>query len=55
MALDMVKNLNLNLSRDGRIVVNDRLEVAGQDGVYALGDCAVSESKPLAMLAQVIR
>jgi len=53
MALDMVKNLNLNLSRDGRIVVNDRLEVAGQDGVYALGDCAVSESKPLAMLAQV--
>ena len=52
-ALDMVRSLDLNLSRDGRILVDEKLRVAGMDDVFALGDCAVCEEKPLAMLAQV--
>ena len=52
-ALDMVRGLGLELSRDGRILVDDRLRVPGQESVFALGDCAVSASAPLAMLAQV--
>lgn len=53
IALDLVKNLGLELSRDGRILVDETLKVAGHQDVYALGDCAVSRSQPLAMLAQV--
>merc|ERR1719369_689336 len=52
-ALDFVKQLQLPLSKDNRILVNDKLQVPGTDGVFALGDCAVSKDKPLAMLAQV--
>jgi len=52
-ALDFVRQLQLPLSRDGRILVDDRLRVPGHQGVYALGDCAVSEDRPLAQLAQV--
>ena len=52
-ALEFVRNLEIPLSRDGRIIVDDRLRVPGVDGVFALGDCAVSQDKPLAMLAQV--
>jgi len=52
-ALDVVKSLGLELSRDGRILVDDKLRVRGQDSVFALGDCAVSASAPMAMLAQV--
>lgn len=52
-ALDLVKNLGLQLSRDGRIIVDETLVVPGHGDVYALGDCAVSSSQPLAMLAQV--
>ena len=52
-ALEFVRSLEIPLSRDGRIIVDDRLRVPGVDGVFALGDCAVSQDKPLAMLAQV--
>ena len=52
-ALDMVRSLSLPLSSDGRILVDDRLKVAGLEDVFALGDCAVSQSRPLEMLAQV--
>ena len=52
-ALDMVRSLGLPLSRDGRILVDDSLKVTGKNNVFALGDCAVSHSQPLAMLAQV--
>ena len=48
-----MRSLEIPLSRDGRIIVDDRLRVPGVDGVFALGDCAVSQDKPLAMLAQV--
>ena len=52
-ALEFVRNLEIPLSRDGRILVDSKLRVPGVDGVFALGDCAVSQDKPLAMLAQV--
>merc|ERR1719481_1109101 len=52
-ALDFVSNLGLPLSRDNRILVDPNLRVGGVSGVYALGDCAVSSERPLAMLAQV--
>ena len=52
-ALDMVRSLGLPLSKDGRILVDDQLQVGGQTDVFALGDCAVCEAQPLAMLAQV--
>jgi len=52
-ALEFVKNLQLPLSPDERILVDDRLKVPGVEGVHALGDCAVSQDRPLAMLAQV--
>ena len=52
-ALEFLKLLHLPLSGDGRILVDDRLRVPSLDGVYALGDCAVSKDRPLAMLAQV--
>merc|ERR1712241_1079110 len=48
-ALDMVRSLGLSLSRDGRILVDEKLRVAGVDDVFALGDCAVCKEKPLAM------
>lgn len=40
--------------RGGRLLIDDRLRLMGQEdkGVFALGDCAVSESKPLPCLAQ---
>eukprot|EP00090_Calanus_glacialis_P022967 TRINITY_DN35350_c0_g1_i1.p1 TRINITY_DN35350_c0_g1~~TRINITY_DN35350_c0_g1_i1.p1 ORF type:complete len:463 (+),score=155.26 TRINITY_DN35350_c0_g1_i1:160-1389(+) len=52
-ALEFVRQLQLPLSGDGRILVDDRLRVPQHQGVYALGDCAVSQDRPLAMLAQV--
>jgi len=52
-ALEFVKTLQVPLSPDGRILVDDRLMVPGLEEVYALGDCAVSQERPLAMLAQV--
>jgi len=52
-ALEFVRNLQLPLSSDERILVDNKLRVEGVKGVYALGDCAVSRDRPLAMLAQV--
>jgi len=52
-ALEFVKNLKLPLSHDERILVDNKLRVKGLEEVYAIGDCAVSEDRPLAMLAQV--
>eukprot|EP00092_Neocalanus_flemingeri_P013049 GFUD01014061.1.p1 GENE.GFUD01014061.1~~GFUD01014061.1.p1 ORF type:complete len:468 (+),score=122.49 GFUD01014061.1:108-1511(+) len=52
-ALEIVKDLQLPLSKDGRILVDDQLKVPSLLDVYALGDCAVSQTRPLAMLAQV--
>lgn len=52
-ALDFVKKSGLSLSIHNRILVDAKLRVDGKDSVYAIGDCAVSASKPLALLAQV--
>jgi len=53
-ALDFVKNIDtINLDRTNRILIDDYLQIEGHSDVFALGDCAVSSSKPLAMLAQV--
>ena len=53
-ALEMVRGLGLDLDPgSGRVLVDERLQVPGREGVFALGDCAVSATQPLAMLAQV--
>lgn len=52
-ALEFIKDLGLPLSQDGRVLVDQYLQVEGETDVYALGDCAVAKDRPLAMLAQV--
>ena len=52
-ALDMVARLGLQVSREARILVDQRLRVLDKEDVFALGDCAVCSQQPLAMLAQV--
>ena len=52
-ALQLVKDMGLQLSADNRILMDSQLRVLDVEDVYALGDCAVSQEKPLAMLAQV--
>jgi NADH:ubiquinone reductase (non-electrogenic) len=39
--------------RQKKIIVDDHLRVQGYSDIYAMGDCAVVESKPLAATAQV--
>ena len=41
------------LCRQGRVLTDSRLRVPSQPDVFALGDCAVIEERPLAQLAQV--
>lgn len=53
-ALDFVKKIDaINLNNTNRILINDCLQIEGHSDVFAVGDCAVSSNKPLAMLAQV--
>ena len=53
-ALDFVKQLGLEMNREGRICVEDNLRICGQeDGVFAIGDCAAHKEAPLPQLAQV--
>merc|ERR1712192_292527 len=42
--LDFVKQLGLEMSRQGRILIGPSLKVSGREDVYALGDCA--EDRP---------
>lgn len=49
----LVKALPWEKDRSGRLVVDDHLQVQGQAGVYALGDCASPRDKNLPQLAQV--
>jgi len=51
--LDFIKQLGLEMSRQGRILVGPSLKVSGREDVYALGDCAEDRHQPLGMLAQV--
>ena len=48
----VVADSGLELER-GRIVVDGHLRVPGVDGVWALGDCAVSREAPMPATAQV--
>jgi len=50
--LEAVTRLGLP-SRQGRVLTDSRLRVPSQPDVFALGDCAVIEERPLAQLAQV--
>lgn len=49
----LVKNLAKSLGQDGRrgLVVDEMLRVVGADGVYAIGDAAVSGYAPTAQVA----
>jgi len=55
-AVPLIQSLPATIpkGRGGRLLVDNRLRLKGQEdkGVFALGDCAVSESKPLPCLAQ---
>ena len=53
VALDFVKEIKLPLTRDQRIVIDPHLQIEGQPGIFAIGDCAANPQRPLAMLAQV--
>lgn len=44
-----------NASIRGRLVTDDWLRVLGAPSVFALGDCAVVDDKPLPQTAQVMR
>ena len=57
-ASPLARMLGVPLDRAGRVAVNGDLSVAGLDGVYALGDIAVTldaDGKPLPGLAQVAK
>jgi NADH dehydrogenase len=41
--VSIVKTLPFDKARDGRIIINNYLQVPGASGVYALGDCAYLE------------
>lgn len=49
---DVVKDWGLEQGKGGRIVIGNDLRVAGQDRVYAVGDCAVTPDNPLPQVAQ---
>ncbi|CAM9427994.1 unnamed protein product [Chrysoparadoxa australica] len=57
VVLDMIENVpdqsELASWGRGRIVVDDWLRVKGAENVFALGDCAVVDKKPLPQTAQV--
>jgi NADH dehydrogenase FAD-containing subunit len=52
-ALDFVRRLNVPLTKDNRICVEDNLQVVGLQDVFAIGDAAANQTVPLPMLAQV--
>jgi len=41
--VSIVKTLPFDKAKDGRIIINNYLQVKGRSGVYALGDCAFLE------------
>jgi NADH:ubiquinone reductase (non-electrogenic) len=50
----MIREMKDSIPLDhGRLIVNDHLQLKGFDDVYALGDCAMIEGKPLPATAQV--
>ena len=51
-AYDWVKDLGFETGRGGRIVVDSKLRVKGQDRIFAAGDCSIIEDQPLPQLAQ---
>jgi NADH dehydrogenase FAD-containing subunit len=57
LVLDVIENIPeqkaLQGKARGRIVTDSWLRVAGADGVYSIGDCAMMEESPLPATAQV--
>ena len=41
----VIQSLPFEKARDGRIIVNEYMEVAGSSGVYAIGDCAYMQQR----------
>ncbi len=52
-ATPLVQGIEAPKDNQQRLIVNERLEVPGLDGVYAAGDCSVMEGNPLPPTAQV--
>lgn len=52
-SIPFVKNLDLEQDVNGRIYIDDRLQVRDHPDVYAMGDCAIIEDKPYPPVAQV--
>jgi len=50
---DFVYSLDVPRTADHRIQIDDKLKVIGKQNVFAMGDCAANQKKPLATLAQV--
>lgn len=50
---NFVQNLPFPKDRSGRILVDSSFRVKNQTDIYALGDCATTEEKPLIATAQV--
>jgi NADH dehydrogenase len=43
--ISIIKTLPFDKAKDGRIIINNYLQVPGTSGVYALGDCAYLEQE----------
>lgn len=52
-ATQFVCGMDVPLTDDQRIQIDDQLRVIRKNNVYAIGDCAANHKTPLAMLAQV--
>src|SRR5258706_14075944 len=48
-----VRSLPLKKDQNSRIIIDEYLRVPGQDGVYALGDCATPEERNVPATAQL--
>lgn len=48
----LVKDWGVPQGRGGRILIDQNLKVIGADDIWAIGDCALCEEKPMPQLAQ---
>ena len=51
--VEIVRNLPIDISRDGRVILNQYHQVPTYKNVYVVGDCADLPHAPSAQLAEV--
>ncbi len=52
-AAELVKNCPFAKDKKNKIIIDEYLKIAGEDNIYALGDCSEYEESPFPVTAQV--